>query len=216
MKGLFIIIKKEFWEWRYSLKKIAILGVVFLFPIIAYNSEGSIFVAASSVGGVLIILTAVGGITQITAESILAEKKNKTLEILVSTRLSTISIILGKIIPGMIVGLILSVIMFLIFLMLNIALVSSLSIPLIVNFLLFVFLSGFIVFIITLLIPDEKIFSITSIFILIAILGLLKALTIFHLPLTSIVTIPVLITLNILTSIIAKKLMIKTKLYLKI
>ena len=107
MSEIFIIVKKEFWEWRYSLKRMAMLGVVFLFPIMVYHSEGTMFVDASSVAGVALILTSIGAVGFLTSESLLAEKKSKTMEVLMSTRLSTFSIIIGKIIPGLIIGLIL-------------------------------------------------------------------------------------------------------------
>ena len=173
MSELFIVIRKEFWEWRYSLKKLAMLGVIFLFPLIAYKSEGTIFVAASSVGGVVIILAAVVSTSYITSESILAEKKNKTMEFLLSTRLSHFSIVIGKIIPGLIIGSILAIIIFIIF-------------------------------------------SMTSMLILIAILGILKGLTVLNFTLYSLITIPVLLLMNTITTLFARKILVKTKLFLKI
>ncbi|MGD2090592.1 MAG: hypothetical protein PVH61_30750, partial [Candidatus Aminicenantes bacterium] len=62
MNEILIIVKKEFWEWRHSLKRMVMLGVVFLFPIIAYKPKGSIFLAASSVAGLALILAAIGGV----------------------------------------------------------------------------------------------------------------------------------------------------------
>jgi ABC-type Na+ efflux pump permease subunit len=216
MSEIFIIVKKEFWEWRYSLKKMAMLGVVFLFPIIVYNSEGSMFVDASSVAGVTLILAAAMAVSYLTSESLLSEKKSKTMEVLMSTRLSPFSIIIGKIIPGLIMGLILSLYIFIIFFIMNKMSITEISVILIINLLIFIFTAGLITFIITLLVPDEKTFNMISIFVLIFELGILKGLNLLNFTLYSVLTIPLLALMNFLLTIIAKKLLVSTKLFLKI
>lgn len=216
MSEILIIVKKEFWEWRYSLKRMAMLGVVFLFPIIAYQSEGSMFVAAPSVASVLVILSSIGGVSFVTSESLLSEKKSKTMEVLMSTRLSPFSIIIGKIIPGLIIGSILTLSILIIFFIMNLMSITEIGVILIINFLFFTLMAGLITFIVTLLVPDEKMFNMISIFVLILILGVLKGLNLLNFTLYSVLTIPVLALMNVLLTIIAKKLLVKTKLFLKI
>ena len=216
MNEIFTIVKKEFWEWRYSLKRMAMLGVVFLFPIIAYKPKGSIFLNASSVAGLALILAAIGGVSFVTSESLLSEKKSKTMEVLMSTRLSPFAIIIGKIIPGLIMGLILSLSFLIIFFAMNKMSMMDISVISIINFLLFTFMAGLITFIITLFVPDEKMFNMISIFVLILILGILKGLNLLNFTLYSVLTIPFLALMNVLLTIMAKKLLVTTKLFLKI
>jgi ABC-type Na+ efflux pump permease subunit len=216
MSEIFIIVRKEFWEWRYSLKRMAMLGVVFLFPIMVYHSEGTMFVDASSVAGVALILTSIGAVGFLTSESLLSEKKSKTMEVLMSTRLSTFSIIIGKIIPGLIIGLILSLSFLIIFFIMNKMSIMEISMISIINFLFFTFMAGLITFIITLLVPDEKMFNMISIFVLILILGILKGLNLLNFTLYSVLTIPILALMNGVLIMIAKKLLVTTKLFLKI
>ena len=216
MSEIFIIVKKEFWEWRYSLKRMAMLGFLFLFPIMAYNSEGTMFVDASSVAGVALILTAITSVSFLTSESLLSEKKSKTMEVLMATRLSSFSIIIGKIIPGLIMAQILSLFFLIIFFIMNKMSITDISVILIINFLFFTFTAGLITFIITLLVPDEKMLNMISIFVLILILGILKGLNLLNFTLYSVLTIPVLALMNGLLIIIAKKMLVSAKLFLKI
>jgi ABC-type Na+ efflux pump permease subunit len=216
MKNIFIIVKKEFWELKYSLKRLAMLGFVFLLPFFAYKSEGSEFIKTSSIPGFVIILAAIGCISHLTAESILSEKKDKTMELLLSTRLSPLSLVVGKIIPGFIIGSFLAFIILIILVIINMMNLNDLSLILIVNFLLFTFASGLITYIITLFIPDEKVYSLIAIFVLLLIIGLLKLLVVLNLSLYFLITTPVLLAINIILSLCAKRLLLKSRLFLKI
>lgn len=216
MKDILTVVKKEFWELRYSFKRLAILGVVFIFPFMAYNAKGSIFLSAPYVPLFMVLLTAVGGIGHITSDSILSEKKSKTFEVLLSTRLSPLSLVIGKIIPGFIVGLFLALIILLILIVFKMININEISFILVVNTLLFTFSAGLIFYITTLCIPDEKVVQMSAVLVLILILGLLKILFMLNLNLYYAITTPVLLFINAILAVVAQKLLIKSKMFLKI
>lgn len=216
LKETLLVSKKEFWELKYSLKK---LGFLFIFMVIvlfsAYEGKGSVFLQASAVPGVMLILIAITGICQSTSESILAEKKNRMIETLLSTKLSYISIILGKILPGFLISAFLTLSCIQLYYILNITL-PLINIVVVINTAFYIMIAGFVTFIVVLFIPDEKTLNYITILVLIFILLLLKALYILNLTLYMTLTTPVLIVIGLILLLASCKLLSSSRLFLEI
>ena len=122
-------------------------------------------------------LIAMGASGQIVFESILGEKKSKTLEILLSTNMSTLAIVVGKIIPAIGVGYFLSQISILgyfVFPNPYIQLFSSSTAWLFFCFPLLVsYASACINMIIIVLVPDEKVAPMVGLLIMVVPLSVL-------------------------------------------
>ena len=106
------IIIKEYQEMQYSKRRMILLFVAVLIPLaFLIDSSNSLFSM-----DVLLILTplmvSVSASSQLALYTILEEKSNKTLEVLLSLKISKLSIILGKTVISTIFGFILSVISF--------------------------------------------------------------------------------------------------------
>lgn len=161
MEDVITVIRKEFWELRHSGKNLYWLLVVLVAPIIFPRMDASrSLVPVTIIFALLPSLVALGSSGHIVFVSILGEKKAKTLEILLSTNMSTLAIVVGKIIPAIGVGYILSQISFLGFLIfptLDQPLVNSSTAWLLFGFPLLVsYAAACLSMITTVLVPDEK------------------------------------------------------------
>ena len=106
------IIIKEYQEMQYSKKRMILLIVAVLMPLVFFiDPSNSLF----SMDMLLILIPLMVSVTissQLALYTILEEKSNKTLEVLLSLRISKLSIILGKTAISTIFGFILSIISF--------------------------------------------------------------------------------------------------------
>ena len=159
MSDILTMIRKEFLELRFSLKYLFVLVGLFGLPLLVLHDNSRSLVSIDILPKAMIILTGFLG-SQVVFDSILGEKKAKTLEMLLSTRLASYAIVMGKAAPGVVFGCVLSALSYLLFLVLpvitHVALQASMT-PLLLLFVLpLSYLAACDCIVTTLLIPDEK------------------------------------------------------------
>lgn len=177
MRDILTIVLKEIWELKYSIKKLYLLFILFLLPIIFIFDNSRSFIPASLFPLVFVCIIAIGTSGQIAYNAILEEKRSKTLEVLLSTNMAPYSIIIGKIIPGTAIGYILSILAYIVISI--VALFSETFGLLNVNrFLLIIpfflsYFAGGISITVTIWVPDEKIAPLIGTLIIFSFLGIL-------------------------------------------
>lgn len=161
MNDILTMIHKEFLEIHFTLHHLAAAILCCGLPVLVLfgTSESLSLLPLDILPYVMIILTGFVG-TQIVHDSILGEKKAKTLEMLLSTRLSSYAIVIGKAIPGVVFGCGISALSYILFVVLPLitqqSMYSTLT-PLILLFNLpLAYLASCDCIVTTLLIPDEK------------------------------------------------------------
>ena len=159
MSDVLTMIRKEFLEIRFSLKYlIGLVGVCGLPLLVLYDRSRSLL-PLDILPAAMVILSGFVGL-QTVYDSILGEKKAKTLEMLLSTRLPSHAIVIGKATPGAVFGCALSVLSYVLFVVLPFVTQVSIESPLTPLVLLFAlpisYLASCGCIMTTLLIPDEK------------------------------------------------------------
>ncbi|MCA9940184.1 MAG: hypothetical protein KC418_16195 [Anaerolineales bacterium] len=156
------VTRKEVWELRHSMRHLYWLLVWLLMPVfLVYGNTSRSLVPISSLYLFLPSLLALMTSGQIVLDTILGEKKAKTLEVLLSTGISPVAIIIGKMIPAIVIGYTLSQLGLL---GLNaFSLLDGLPTTLATNWFLIInpltaaYLASCVVIMTTILIPDERI-----------------------------------------------------------
>lgn len=163
MKDMITVARKEFWELKHSTKSLlwllASVGLVAAVLVISGDGKRSLVPIDYLYIG-FPILIALQASAQIVFDSLLSEKKTKTLEVLLSTNISSMAIVMGKIIPAIIVAYLLSQISLLGLLMLSILDLQHVISSAFFFFLaplLAAYLASCVVIITTIVIPDEKV-----------------------------------------------------------
>lgn len=162
IKDITNVTRKEFWELKHSVRHLYWLLAWILLPVLlVFGDTSRSLVPVSFLFLFLPSLLALIISGQIVLDTILGEKKAKTLEVLLSTHMSPTAIIMGKIIPAIIIGYALSQIGLLglnMFSLLD-GLPEALSTKwfLIINPLVTAYLTSCLAVMTTILVPDEKI-----------------------------------------------------------
>lgn len=163
MRDVFTIVRKELWELKYATKSLlwlfaaaGLLAVVLAIPGIGTRSIMPLDDLYS--GFPILIALGMGG--QIALDSLLSEKKTKTLEVLLSTNMPSMAIVMGKVIPATVVAYLLSQLSILGLLALSVLdlqlVISSMAWVFFLAPLLAAYLASCVSIVTTLLIPDEK------------------------------------------------------------
>lgn len=180
MRDVITVTRKEFWELKHSAKNLlwllASVGLVAAGIAISGNGTRSLVpVNFIYIGFPILIALQTSG--QIVLDSLLSEKKTKTLEVLLSTNMPSMAIVMGKIIPAIVVAYLLSQVSLLgllAFSILDLQLViSSTAWVFFLAPLLAAYLASCVSIITVILIPDEKVAPTVGALILIAPLVLL-------------------------------------------
>lgn len=177
MRDILTIVLKEIWELKYSIKKLYLLFVLFLLPILFIFDNSRSLIPASLFPLVFVYIIAIGTSGQIAYNTILGEKTSKTLEVLLSTNIAPYTIIIGKTIPGAVIGYILSVLAYIVIFI--IASFSKTFQPLNINWFLLIipfflsYFAGGISIAVTIWVPDEKIAPLIGTLIIFSFLGIL-------------------------------------------
>lgn len=175
MYDLLTVIKKELWELKHSRKNLLWLLAWLAIPLLVLFANPSRSLVPSEL--ILLLLPTLISFSlcaQIVTESLLGEKKAKTLELLLSTGIPPMTIFFGKLIPAVLLGYLVSQLAILGMLLLpfhpvvgaNLFLLSGL--PLIVTY-----LGGCVSALTTTLIADEKLAPILSVVVILVPLVLL-------------------------------------------
>jgi len=177
MRDILTIVLKEIWELKHSIKKLYLLFILFLLPIIFIFDNSRSLIPISLFPLFFVCIIAVGTSGQIAYNAILGEKRSKTLEVLLSTGIAPYTIIIGKIIPATTIGYILSVLAYIV-----IFIIASFSktFPLLnINWFLLIipfflsYFAGGISIAVTIWAPDEKIAPMIGTLIIFSSLGIL-------------------------------------------
>lgn len=105
MRDVITIVLKEFWELRHSLRHLYWMVIwLALLAFIAFGDTSKSILPTTVVLAFFPSMTAMAGSGQIALDSVLSEKKTKTLEVLLSTKIPTLAIVIGKTIPPTIIG----------------------------------------------------------------------------------------------------------------
>ncbi len=191
MRDITTIILKEFWELRHSLRHL--YWMVIWLALLAYIAFGD---TSKSIIPITVILaffpsmTAMAGSGQIALDSVLSEKKTKTLEVLLSTKIPASAIVIGKIIPPTIIGYLFSLITVFFLMLLPLAGVSF-TITSDIAWLVFVYpllvsyLASCISIVTTIIVPDEKVAPMIGVLLIITPLIILSRLGVFSLSTTN-------------------------------
>jgi len=178
VEDVITVMRKEFWELRHSARHLYWLLAWIALPIILPRiATGRSLASITFIYAILPSLVAMASSGQIVFDSILGEKKAKTLEVLLSTNMSTVAIVVGKVVPAIGVGYILSQISLLgliAFPIPDLPLVTSSTAWLLFGFPLLVsYAAACLSVVTTILVPDEKFAPTVAILILVAPLVLL-------------------------------------------
>ncbi len=108
MNGILAVGWKEAWELRQSARKYLITYVVtcgaFILLLASGIDLGGRVIPSRYLPYGMLFLFPLGIIQQLTSTSYVEEKRSKTLEVLLSTRLSGTQIILGKVLPAIVIA----------------------------------------------------------------------------------------------------------------
>ena len=177
MRDILTIVLKEIWELKHSIKKLYLLFILFLLPIIFIFDNSRSLIPISLFPLFFVCIIAVGTSGQIAYNAILGEKRSKTLEVLLSTGVAPYTIIIGKIIPATTIGYILSVLAYIVLFIIasfseTFQLLNINWFLLIIPFFLSYFAGG-ISIAVTIWAPDEKIAPMIGTLIIFSSLGIL-------------------------------------------
>ncbi len=175
MRDVITVARKELWELRYSTKSLLWLlaGVGLVAVGLAMSGDGTrSVVPLDYLYSGLPILIALGMGGQIVLDSLLGEKKTRTLEILLSTNMPSMAIVMGKVIPATFAAYLLSQLSVLGLLALSVLdlqhVIVSMAWVFFLAPLLLAYLASCVGIITTLLIPDEKFAPTVGVLILVA------------------------------------------------
>jgi ABC-type Na+ efflux pump permease subunit len=162
MRDVMTVARKELWELQHSTKSLLWLlaGAGLLAIALAIPGTGTqSIVPLDYLYSGLPILVALGMSAQIVLDSLLSEKKTKTLEVLLSTHMPATAIVMGKVIPAVVAAYLLSQLSLLglrALSVLDLQRVTSMAWVFFLAPLLAAYLASCVSVITTLLIPDEK------------------------------------------------------------
>lgn len=155
------IIVKELKELIFSGKKLFIFLLPMIFPVyFAIRKGGGITIPLDLAVFMIPIIVSSSITGQIISDSILSEKKMNTLEILLSSGIKNISIIIGKVLPACLIGYIFFLISYesiKVILAINNIYTSSISFLYIGFYFLILYFCACLVMCTTIIIPDEKV-----------------------------------------------------------
>lgn len=193
MKDIKTVMLKEFWELRHSLRHLYwMVAWLALLAFIAFGDTSSSIFPITVLLAFFPSMVAMAGSGQIAFDSVLSEKKTKTLEVLLSTKIPTLAIVIGKIIPPTIIGGLLSLLSVIFLILLPLAGVSftitSDTVWLVFVYPLLVsYLASCISIITTIIVPDEKVAPMIGVLIIITPLIILSRLDVFSLSTVNII-----------------------------
>jgi ABC-type Na+ efflux pump permease subunit len=194
MMDIATIVIKEFWELRHSLRHFYWMFIwLALLAFIAFGDTNRSILPSTVILALFPSMIAFAGSGQIAFDSILSEKKSKTLEVLLSTKIPTVAIVIGKIIPPMIIGYLFSLISVIFLASLPLAgvspIITSDTIWLIFVYpLLISYLASCISIVTTIIVPDEKVAPMIGTLLIITPLIILGRLDVFSLSAIAIIT----------------------------
>lgn len=194
MRDVITILLKEFWELRYSLRHLYWMVIwLALLAFIAFGDTSKSILPTTVIVAFFPSMIALAGSGQIALDSVLGEKKAKTLEVLLSTKIPTLAIVIGKIIPPTIIGYLLSLISVIFLMSLPFAgvrfTITSNTVWLILVYpLLTSYLASCISIVTTIIVPDEKVAPMIGTLIIITPLIILSRFGVFSLSPNSIMT----------------------------
>lgn len=194
MRDIVTIVLKEFWELCHSIRHLYWMVVWLALPaFIAFGDKSKSILPTTTILALFPSMIAMAGSGQIALDSVLSEKKSKTLEVLLSTKIPTLAIVLGKIIPPTIIGYFFSLLA--IGFLVSLPLVgASFSITPETAWLIFAYpplisyLASCISIVTTIIVPDEKVAPMIGTLIIITPLIILSRLGVFSLSTTFIIT----------------------------
>ncbi len=193
MKDIKTVMLKEFWELRHSLRHLYWLVTWLGIPaLIAFGDTNRSIIPVTVILAFFPSFTAMAVSGQTAFDSVLDEKKTKTLEVLLSTKIPTLAIVIGKIIPPMIIGYLLSLISAIFLILLPFAGVSftitSDTVWLVFVYPLLVsYLASCISIVTTIIVPDEKVAPMIGVLIIITPLIILGRISVFPLSTVNII-----------------------------
>ncbi len=194
MRDIETIVLKELWELRHSIRHLYWMVVwLALLAFIAFGGTGKSILPLTVVLAYFPSMIALAGSGQIALDSVLGEKKSKTLEILLSTKISTLAIVIGKIIPPTVIGYLFSLLGVGFLMSLPLA-GTSFSITPGTAWLIFVYplltsyLASCISIVSTIIVPDEKVAPMIGTIVIITPLIILSRLSVFSLSTMFIIT----------------------------
>ncbi|SHH90699.1 hypothetical protein [Clostridium grantii] len=173
MQDILTIIRKEFWQLEISKKRIFIVIIFILLPVvgISYNvfiTDERALLPINSIAIFLSILIAISLSSQLSLNTILDEKKTKTLESLLATNISKFAIIIGKVMPPVIISTAISILSLLLLKIYSLIILNqnniSINYSISLFYIIFIlsYFSSCITVLMTILITDEKIIPVIS------------------------------------------------------
>jgi ABC-type Na+ efflux pump permease subunit len=179
MSDMSTVICKELWELKHSSRHLYwMLTWLGLVAILMWGDHSRSLLPIASIYALIPIFVASGVGGQIVFDSILGEKKAKTLEVLLSTRISTTAIVIGKIAPGVGIGYVLSQLVALGLIAYSIPATTPATIWLMVIVpILAAYIASSLTIMMTILVPDEKVAPMMAMLILTVPLVLLLRLS---------------------------------------
>ena len=109
MGDVVTVIRKEWWELRHSARRLYwLIGFIALPALLLWGDSSRSLVPFDFLWAILPMMFAMSVSGQIVLDSVLGEKKAKTLEVLLSTNIPTLAIVVGKVIPAVGAGFVLS------------------------------------------------------------------------------------------------------------
>lgn len=194
MRDIVTIVLKEFWEIRHSIRHIYWMVIwLAVLAFIAFGDTSKSILPTTVILALFPSMIALAGSGQIALDSVLSEKKTKTLEVLLSTKIPTLAIVMGKIIPPTVIGYLFSLLA--VGFLISLPLVgASFSItpdsawlifayPLLISY-----LASCISIVTTIIVPDEKVAPMIGTLIIIIPLMILSRLSVFSLSTIAIIT----------------------------
>jgi ABC-type Na+ efflux pump permease subunit len=179
MSEMSTVICKELWELKHSSRHLYwMLTWVGLVAILMWGDHSRSLLPIASIYASIPIFVALGVGGQIVFDSILGEKKAKTLEVLLSTRISTTTIVIGKTAPAVGIGYVLSQLVALGLIVYSIPTPTLATIWfMVIAPILAAYIASSLTIMMTILVPDEKVAPMIAMLILTVPLVLLLRLS---------------------------------------
>jgi len=211
------MVKKEIMEFQLQLKTILMLVGLLAMPFIIMLTKpsGSILLKQESFPQAIMIFVAIISSCSLISESIISEKRYKTLEMLLSTKITTTAIVLAKIFVPYVISMIISVLTCVIMIIMK-WFQMQIDVVQTINFMLFIILSDIVICITTLLFYEDKVNGYVFMTAVVSMFGLLAAMNALGVSLLTIGAIPVLLLLIVVSLYISGLLLSDTKLFTKI
>ena len=212
MLYILAIIKKEFIEIIYSKKNIALITLTLLFFLYMSHTTYNLMFNVNNVSYLIAILISMATSLQFMSESILSDKRNQTLEImLVAKKLEAVFI--AKMITIVILSIIPFVIFHISFLIAGINILDSVFMYF--NTLFLFWIGGCVASMIVIFFNDERSAALFGISSLLIIIGLIRAMFFITETFSGVAGMILLYIILILTTFAARLLFKNTKIYLK-